>query len=452
MLGYVVTRPSGPGHGGRGRPRRRGRGLRTRRAAPPPSPPPAPAGCDAAGQPTPTVQAPVAYAVVVAPYGSPTHEVTSFTATSVAAKNADVASLQRSGTVLAVEPNQVVRATSDPPVTTGAYPSFSLQWGLQGPPGGDFAPAWNTFGYSGRGITVAVVDSGVDLDHSGLAGHVIAGPDFFTDASGATPVSPSLPGHGDPFGHGTHVAGIIADNDPSGGLGGAPNATILAVRVLGPDGSGSTLTVAQGIEWAASHGANVINLSLGEAGCDSVIQTAVTDAHHEGVVIAAAAGNDASSELFSPAGYSNEVIGVAAIDPGSGALAAFSNWGGYVSLAAPGVDVLSTCAYTGCIAPSTPSDTAYGYLDGTSMAAPFVERGRRAREGGMPELHPRPGPGRAREPCRPGRPRLRVPPPRRRAGGRRRLPLIQPGGASPGQPRRTTGLAGIGGVDDPSSG
>ncbi len=339
---------------------------------PPPSPPPAPTGCDAASQPTPTVQAPVSYAVVVAPYGSPTHEVTSFTATSEAAKNADVASLGRSGTVLAVEPNQVVRATSDPPVNTGGYPSFSLQWGLQGPPGGDFAPAWNISGYSGRGITVAVVDSGVDLDHSGLVGHVIAGPDFFTDASGSTPVSPSLPGHGDPFGHGTHVAGIIADNDPSGGLGGAPNATILAVRVLGPDGSGSTLSVAQGIEWAASHGAEVINLSLGAAGCDSVIQTAVTDAHHEGVVIAAAAGNDANSELFSPAGYSNEVIGVAAIDPGTGALASFSNRGAYVSLGAPGVDVLSTCAYTGCIAPSTPSDTAYGYLDGTSMAAPFV--------------------------------------------------------------------------------
>jgi len=339
---------------------------------PSPSPSPATAGCDAASQPTPTVQRPVDYAVVVAPHGSPTHEVTSFTATSVAAKNADVAWLQRSGTVLAVEPNQVVRATSDPPINTGAYPGFSQQWGLQGPPGGDFAPAWNTSGYSGRGITVAVVDSGVDLEHSGLVGHVIAGPDFVTDASGATPVSPSLPGHGDPFGHGTHVAGIIADNDPAGGLGGAPNATILAVRVLDPHGSGSTLSVAQGIEWAASHGAEVINLSLGEAGCDSVLQTAVTDAHNEGVVIAAAAGNDASSELFSPAGYRNEVIGVAAIDPGSGALASFSNWGGYVSLAAPGVQVLSTCAYIGCIAPAPPSDTAYGYLDGTSMAAPFV--------------------------------------------------------------------------------
>ena len=85
---------------------------------------------------------------------------------------------------------------------------------------------------------------------------------------------------------------------------------------------------------------------------------------------AAAAGNSDSNELFSPAAYTNEVIAVAALNQ-SGQKASFSNWGPYVSIAAPGQQVLSTCAYTLCIG-GTPSDAAYGYLSGTSMATPFV--------------------------------------------------------------------------------
>jgi len=327
-------------------------------------PPPPPATCDAAV--TPTAQSPVTYAAVVAPRDGSPHQVTAFTVTSTGAKNAKVAQLEQSSTVLAVAPNQPVRV-ADAPIATGSYADFLQQWGLGPAPGADFAPAWNTSGFTGHGVTVAVVDTGVDLSHTGLAGHVIAGPDFIVDPSGNTPVT------GDAYGHGTHVAGIIAANDsPSGGLGGAPGATILAVRVLDQNGSGSSLTVAQGIEWAAQDGAKVINLSLGESGCDSIIGQAMVDAHTAGVVVAAAAGNSDNNLLFSPAGYNAEDIAVAATTQ-SGQKAGFSNFGGFVAIAAPGENVLSTCAYTpSCIGSPTPSNTAYNTLSGTSMATPFV--------------------------------------------------------------------------------
>lgn len=334
-------------------------------AAPPPPPP---VSCDTASQATPTPQHPVSYAAVVRRQGWAAPQATSFTATSEADKDAQIAQLQSSGTVLAVGPNQILKAQTDPPVQTANYPDFPLQWGLHTPPplhGGDFQPAWS-LGYSGGGERVAVVDTGVDLAHQGLAGRVVAGPDF---VAGGTVT-------GDPDGHGTHVAGIIADADTSGGLGGAPNATIVAVRVLDQSGSGTDVAVANGIIWAATTGhANVINLSLGATGCDTVLQAAMQIAWNDGVVVVAAAGNDGSNELFSPAGYSNEAIAVAATDE-NGNKSSFSNDGSFVSIGAPGQDILSTCAWSpACIEPeggTTPSNTAYGYLDGTSMATPFV--------------------------------------------------------------------------------
>jgi thermitase len=333
---------------------------------------PAPASCDAASAPTPTGQHPVNYVAVVRPQPWSRPEATSFTATSVGDKNAKVTELASTGTVLAVEPNHVLHAQLDPPVGPTALSGSQYGLGVS-PPGGDFQRAWNLprvgAGYSGVGATIAIVDTGVELDHQGLAGRVTAGPDFI---AGATPENPTPLVSGDPNGHGTHVAGIAADDDPLGGLGGAPNAHLLAVRVLDASGSGSDVDVYNGIVWATSAGATVINLSLGGPGCDSVLQNAVAYAHDHGVVVVAAAGNDGNTELFSPAAYSSEVIAVAATDP-SGHLASFSNHGGFVAVAAPGVSVLSTCAWSnGCVGGTVPSTTAYGYLSGTSMATPFV--------------------------------------------------------------------------------
>ncbi len=337
-------------------------------APPPPPPPPPPSTCDGSSQATPTPQHPVDYAVVVrhSAFGAP--QVTSFRATSDADKNAKVAQLQTTGTVLAVGPNKTLTAQDSAPNPSG-YPDFSQQWGLHSAPGADFPAAWN-LGFTGTGQTIAIVDTGVDLNHTGLSGRVTAGPDYIVDGSGNTFVT------GDPDGHGTHVAGIAADNEiTTGGLGGAPSANILAVRVLDANGAGTDQGVATGVMWAATHGATVINLSLGGAGCDSVLETAMATAESDGAVVVAAAGNSSSSGLFSPAAYANEGIAVAATDS-SGNLAGFSNFGAYVAIAAPGVHVLSTCAWAQphdcALAGGTPSDTAYGYLSGTSMATPFV--------------------------------------------------------------------------------
>ncbi len=333
---------------------------------PTPPPPPPPSSCDSQSEPVPTPQHPVDYAVVVQHAGWAAPQVTSFTATSEADKNAHVAQLQSTGTVLAVGPNRILTAQAGPdtPINTAGYPEYGSQWGLHTPPGGDFPSAWN-LGYTGTGQTIAIVDTGVDLTHNGLAGRITAGPDFIAGGNVT----------GDPNGHGTHVAGIAADNDtPSGGLGGAPTAHLLAVRVLNASGQGSDQDVANGIIWAATHGATVINLSLGGAGCDTVLQQAAVTAESDGAVVVAAAGNDASSGLFSPAADTNEVLAVAATDSG-GNLASFSNFGGYVAIAAPGLGILSTCAWgpsQPCVGGSTPSDTAYGDLSGTSMATPFV--------------------------------------------------------------------------------
>jgi serine protease len=306
---------------------------------------------------------------VVQKRGWSTPEVDSFTASSEADKNAKVAQLQSTGTVLAVGPNKILTAQNGPdaPIPTASYPDYLSQWGLLPSPGGDFKSAWDQ-GYSGAGETIAIVDTGVDLTHTGLSGRVTAGPDY---VMGGTVT-------GDPNGHGTHVAGIAGANDiTTGGLGGAPNAHLLAVRVLDQNGSGSDQAVANGVIWAATHGANVINLSLGAQGCDAVLQQAAATAESDGAVVVAAAGNSASSALFSPAADTNEVLAVAATG-GDGGLAGFSNFGAYVAIGAPGVSVLSTCGWVPnptCLTDegaTTFSNTAYGQLSGTSMATPFV--------------------------------------------------------------------------------
>jgi subtilisin family serine protease len=297
-------------------------------------------------------------------------EVESFTATSEADKNAHVAQLQTTGTVLAVGPNKILTAQNGPdaPISTASYPDYASQWGLLPQPGGDFKAAWDQGYTGGTGQTIAIVDTGVDLTHTGLSGRVTAGPDYVAGGNVT----------GDPNGHGTHVAGIAAANEiTNGGLGGAPTAPLLAVRVLDANGNGSDQNVANGVIWAAAHGATVINLSLGAAGCDAVLLQAAATAESDGAIVVAAAGNSASSGLFSPAADTNEVLAVAATQS-NGSLAGFSNFGAYVAIAAPGVGILSTCGWVPnptCLTDegaTTFSNTAYGQLSGTSMSTPFV--------------------------------------------------------------------------------
>ena len=282
-------------------------------------------------------------------------EIVTFEANSPALVAAQVAQLEISGDVIAVGPDQPVRALIDNPNDDTLYPK---QWGdiYPTPLGYDpvktqFTSAWATA--DGTGVKVAVIDTGVQANHLDLVGQVITGRDFIADpdiAGGTT----------DPHGHGTHVAGIIAAADNAiGVVGGSPLATILPVRVLDSCGSGSTSVVAAGVLWAKNNGAKVINMSLGSTGNDPVLQAAVDAAVKDGVTVVAAAGNSASLSPLYPGAY-DSAIGVGAID-GTGGIASYSNRGVTIDIAAPGSTILSTLR-----------NLDYGAMSGTSMASPVV--------------------------------------------------------------------------------
>lgn len=205
--------------------------------------------------------------------------------------------------------------------------------------------------YEGEEVIVAVVDTGVDLNHPDLQNRLIEGYNVFTETADAY----------DDVGHGTHVAGIIAANinNYEGIAGIAPRTRIMPVKVLDETGAGSTYAVAQGIIWATDHGAKVINLSLGNYAEAQFLHDAIRYAYNRDVVLIAATGNDHTETPGYPAAY-DEVLAVGATDA-SRNLASFSNYGDYVDVAAPGVNIAST--YPG---------QQYAAMSGTSMASPHA--------------------------------------------------------------------------------
>ncbi len=210
--------------------------------------------------------------------------------------------------------------------------------------------AWDVT-LSDPSVKIAVIDTGVDYNHPDLDGKVLQGYDFVDDDNDAI----------DENEHGTHVAGIAAANTDNGeGITGmAPKASILPVRVLDADGSGTLDDVAQGIRYAADQGAQVINLSLGGKIGSKTLEAAVNYAWEQGSVVVAAAGNESTPLPSYPAYYEN-AIAVAATDEND-AIAYFSNYGLWVDIAAPGVDIHSTIPNGG-----------YASYSGTSMASPLV--------------------------------------------------------------------------------
>jgi type VII secretion-associated serine protease mycosin len=200
-------------------------------------------------------------------------------------------------------------------------------------------------------VVVAVVDTGVQLDHPDLKGRLV---------SGYNVIDPTRPPEDD-VGHGTHVAGIIAAqvNNGEGVAGLTWYTKIMPIKALDSSGSGSTYSVAEGVIWAADHGAQVINMSLGNYAEAQFLHDAIQYAHRKGAVIVAASGNDNTDRPGFPAAYP-EVLAVAATDPG-GAKAEYSNYGDYIDVAAPGTNIAST--YPG---------SRYAALSGTSMASPHV--------------------------------------------------------------------------------
>ena len=219
----------------------------------------------------------------------------------------------------------------------------------------------------GKGVVVAVIDTGVSAGHPDLRGRVLRGWDFISSDNQAN----------DPNGHGTHVAGIVAARagNKRGVAGLANQAKILPVRVLRTNGSGNTLTVARGINYAVKKGADVINLSLAGDQGDAQIAAAVAYAVKKGVVVVAAAGNSGCGVKGSyspayPAAYPG-VIAVGATDRYDN-VSSYSNCGSYVDVVAPGTSIVSTTVDRPYYRVGCPSGTGYCRLSGTSMAAPYA--------------------------------------------------------------------------------
>ncbi|MGD9648418.1 MAG: S8 family serine peptidase [Pirellulales bacterium] len=266
-----------------------------------------------------------------------------------------------------------------PPPSLSVFPDVAYYGGSQDWSVNSInAPEAWAQGYTGQGAIVAVVDTGVDLDHPDLVTQIwvnpgeIAGNGIDDDHNGYVDdisgwdFSDNDNTPDDGRGHGTHVAGIIAAAaNGFGATGVAPGATIMPVRVLGSDGSGSSTAVAAGIRYAADNGADIINLSLGGS-YSTAILSAIQYAQQRDVLVVAAAGNDAGATPIYPARFSatlSNVVSVGAYSS-SNTIAGFSNdvgTSGAVQVDAPGVYIYSTYP-----------NGQFGLLSGTSMAAPQV--------------------------------------------------------------------------------
>jgi len=230
-------------------------------------------------------------------------------------------------------------------------PMLPDQWGLSRV---EATLAWGATRGSSA-IRIAILDTGIDNQHGDINPKVVLARNF----SSSRTVS-------DRNGHGTHVAGIAAavTNNARGVAGLGFNAVLMNGKVLGDDGSGTWSSVASGIIWAADNGAQVINLSLGGTSHSAALEDAVNYAWSRGVVLVAAAGNSNVSTLNYPAAYGN-VIAVGATAQND-TRATFSNFGAWVDVAAPGVDILSA------IPRDRRGNDRYARMSGTSMSAPFV--------------------------------------------------------------------------------
>lgn len=250
--------------------------------------------------------------------------------------------MQKEESVRYAESNRVVKGLMIP-----NDPLFQYQWG---PNRVDALNKWD-HETGKKSVIVAIVDTGIDYNHTDLDDNYIAtGYDFVNDDN--------VPG--DDNGHGTHCAGIVAaeiNNDV--GVAGIADVSIMAVKVLDHRGYGTWWGVSEGIEWAADHDANIISLSLGEPVGHPVLSDAVNHAYSKGCLLVAAAGNNYGGHVSYPAKY-DEVIAISAID-GNDNLASFSNKGPEIELTAPGVCILSTWSGGG-----------YEALRGTSTAASHV--------------------------------------------------------------------------------
>lgn len=230
--------------------------------------------------------------------------------------------LRRVPGVAYVEPNYPIQIMEQP-----NDPDIPIQWHLEaiGAPA-----AWGVA--TGVGVVIAIVDTGVDPNEPDLKGKIVSGFDFVNED--AEPW--------DDQGHGTSVALIAAAaaNNGYGGAGVAYDARVMPVKALSNTGSGTHAWVAKAIVWAADNGADIINLSVGGPYSSQTLQDAVSYAWRRGVLLVAAAGNESSNVPVYPAAY-DQVLAVTGTTRNR-QRASFSNWGDYVSVAAPGTNILVT--------------------------------------------------------------------------------------------------------------
>lgn len=284
--------------------------------------------------------------------------------------------LNNEPTIAYAEPNYHYQAIDSLPATpqnTPNDPSFGGQWShsrINSTAGWDL-----TTGSSS--LTIAIIDTGIDPGHPDLAGKIVAGYDFISGDSDPR----------DGNGHGTHVAGIATaiSNNGTGIAGVNWQAQIMPLRVLGSNGGGTAESVTNGIVWAYSHGAKVLNLSLGGTGYSQAMQDAVNAAHNNGSLVVAAMGNcrsgcSVTNPIIYPAAYSN-VMAVAATTPGDN-YAYYSQYGNHCDISAPGGEMYSYHDPNGIYSTMPTYDvfltTEYNYnnnydqLQGTSQATPHV--------------------------------------------------------------------------------
>jgi len=304
---------------------------------------------------------------------------------------AAIKAMQRNSNFEMAEPNYIHRTSATP-----NDPFFQRQWHY---PLISLPDAWDQ-AVGGSGATVAVLDTGVLTEHPDLQSNLIAGYDFISDLDSAIDGNgidndPGDPGIGLTPGssafHGSHVTGtVVAVSNNSAGISGAAfysNIKVMPLRVVGA-GGGTSTDICEALRYAArlsnvsntlpTSAADVVNMSFGSMAFSQFFQDCINDANAEGLILVASAGNFASTALVYPAAY-NGVIAVSAVDLSEN-LASYSSFGVSIDVAAPGGEfgddngdgvidgVFST---VGDDSSGTIINT-YGYLVGTSMAAPHV--------------------------------------------------------------------------------